>query len=1144
MRFTLFLALFLMSSAVVGQQFCGFDALHHIHHSMENDANERILQRILSGQTRTDEVLTVPVVVHIIHNNGEENIPDEAVLAAMEYLNEAFSNTGNFLDGLGVNTGIEFCLAATDPNGNFTTGINRVVSGLTDVSVPSQEAELKALSFWDSELYLNIWVVSAITREEGNPGVVGFATFPTAHGNPMDGIVVEAYTFGSNPANTTVTVHECGHYLGLYHTFQDGCPNDDCLTSGDRICDTPPDASVFNTFCFDGTNSCDTDEDDISINNPFRPASSGGLGDQLDMQTNFMDYSNLACFEIFTEGQKDRMRASLLELRASLLDGNQCDGPCDLPIEVLVTHSNLEVEVGEGVAFTNLSSNFTGAEWFVDGVPQGGGVLFDFVPEEQGTYTVEIELVGAQPGCAESASFEVQVTCPVVASFLYSETTLPEGGTLTLENTSTGATAYTWYVDGEAVSNATDLAFTFDELGGHSVYLEAVGSTCTDISAPLFVSVGTCNSGNEANVWLTFNASGSAYGLDFNSDPPEEIPVNSIPNSAGHCKTTLCDANGNVQYVSLGQLVLNRDFQVMPNGNDLLGHPSSHYGSMIVKRPGSDTEHYLFTGAAEETGSTFGLRYSIIDGTLDNGYGDVTEKNLLIDNTDQEAITCIRHCNLIHFWLVTYDQAESVYKAWLVTEAGIAQDPVVTPLSQEVNRALPITPNPKGDQIMHGAYLMAFDAAEGTLELEAEFEAESIYGWEFSANGRYLYLITGVTTSVITQIDLWNLDPTDPWATGFALDLPPVTAYFYPQRAPDGHIYVEDVFTNDIARITDPNLPGELLTFETEYGSFSALLNSFGNYYHAYISGQSLFVEGPDQACSGQTVEYGIYGADCILDVIEWTVEGAGFTPLENGKIDVHFANSGTVTITALLAAECGEVSDTFAVEVGPNAGLELGEDFGTCAGNDSFTLDAGAGFTTYTWNTGETTQSITVNTPGSYSVTVDNGFCLATDSVAYLDGESPAIDLGPDFELCDSEIVILDAGSGFNDYVWQDGTTGPTYTVYEGGTYTVTATVPCAASDAVTVDDCGQVISSIQEQESAGTIAVYPNPNSGQFVVEAPSGEAGTWRLTNAAGQLVAEGTLERNGKTHIALSVSTGSYVLHMHWPERSYRQRLIIQ
>ena len=81
--------------------------------------------------------------------------------------------------------------------------------------------------------------------------VGGYATMPPG-GGATDGIVVGG--FGK------VLAHEMGHYLGLYHTFEGGCYNADCLTSGDRVCDTPPDNSVRASFsCTLPENSCFTD---------------------------------------------------------------------------------------------------------------------------------------------------------------------------------------------------------------------------------------------------------------------------------------------------------------------------------------------------------------------------------------------------------------------------------------------------------------------------------------------------------------------------------------------------------------------------------------------------------------------------------------------------------------------------------------------------------------------------------------------------------------------------------------------------------------------------------------------------------------------------------------------------------------------
>ena len=354
---TLFLMVALgCAQGALAQHFCGFDALHALHLGDEAACNDRVLSVYLEILSVRETPLfwssTSSTTNRRTRSSRCHRILERCLLQQRIHQNE-----------LGVQTGIQFCLAAEDSEGAFSSGIERVESELTDILVPEQEADLKSLSHWDATQYLNIWVVEAITREEDNEAVVGFATFPTMHGEALDGIVVESTAMGASPSATAVVAHEVGHYLGLYHTFEGGCPNDDCFTSGDLVCDTPP--SGRSTPCASMAPTA-TDEDDASINNPFRSVALGGLGDQLDMQTNFMDYANLACFERFTEGQANRMQAVLLEVRMSLLEGDRCTGPCDLPIEVNVASTALELEVGGTVAFTNVSVNAVGYEWFVD----------------------------------------------------------------------------------------------------------------------------------------------------------------------------------------------------------------------------------------------------------------------------------------------------------------------------------------------------------------------------------------------------------------------------------------------------------------------------------------------------------------------------------------------------------------------------------------------------------------------------------------------------------------------------------------------------------------------------------------------------------------------------------------------------------
>ncbi|MBK9336161.1 MAG: hypothetical protein IPM98_06075 [Lewinellaceae bacterium] len=105
--------------------------------------------------------------------------------------------------------------------------------------------------------------------------------------------------------------HEVGHYFSLNHTFEGGCPNGNCLTNGDLVCDTPPKATPGLTgTCANPGNSCITDEDDTSMSNPYRSVALGGMGDQPDMLANYLDYTG-SCWDSYTQGQKVRMRSSI-----------------------------------------------------------------------------------------------------------------------------------------------------------------------------------------------------------------------------------------------------------------------------------------------------------------------------------------------------------------------------------------------------------------------------------------------------------------------------------------------------------------------------------------------------------------------------------------------------------------------------------------------------------------------------------------------------------------------------------------------------------------------------------------------------------------------------------------------------------------
>jgi PKD repeat protein len=411
----------LVVSTTIGQEHngCGFDA-HQEQLFNENPGSKQAFHEYMvrqstgshSGADRAAS-LTVPVVVHVLHNGGSSNISYEQILSAIDMINADFQllnpdsvdvrNTAEApFQPLTANMGIEFKLAKIDPEGNCTNGVERRLtassSGANDDNAKHYDAG--GLDAWPRDDYFNIWVVSTIESQSGGT-TLGYAQFPQAFAGDADeyGIVIRHDRMGSIGTATSgdrTLTHEIGHCFGLLHTFQGGCNEDgifggatnDCQQGGDYICDTPP-VSAAQWSCVATQETC---LGTIPANDYY------GI-DVLDQFENFMSYS--PCQYMFTEGQKVSVLdnfGTITHMSNLTSAANLVQTGVNLPealCEAQFTSTNTAICAGSTVDFSDLSFfSVSGRTWtFGGGTPAtspDSAVTVTY--NTPGTYDVTLEV--------------------------------------------------------------------------------------------------------------------------------------------------------------------------------------------------------------------------------------------------------------------------------------------------------------------------------------------------------------------------------------------------------------------------------------------------------------------------------------------------------------------------------------------------------------------------------------------------------------------------------------------------------------------------------------------------------------------------------------------------------------------------------
>jgi hypothetical protein len=303
---------FTMTATAQNGNGCGTDDhRHQLHQEHPEVLQDRNLLEAYTAQfaqnfnphAKTGSIV-IPVVFHVNDPTNPQKVTMAQVQSALDIMNEDFTATNADISnirpeftGIVADMDIHFCLASIDPNGQATTGITYHYNSYNGREPDGYGSSVKGVEYWPANKYLNIWIVN-YPEDDGDAYRSGWAFLPSdwAVTNEVDGIIFNhrylGYTGSSEVSGPSswqaemarVMTHEVGHYLNLYHTFENYCS-----APGDNVADTPP---VY----YHGSNNCDQLGTFCS-------------GVTVVQDQNYMDYT--PCPSMYTAGQKTRVHAAL-----------------------------------------------------------------------------------------------------------------------------------------------------------------------------------------------------------------------------------------------------------------------------------------------------------------------------------------------------------------------------------------------------------------------------------------------------------------------------------------------------------------------------------------------------------------------------------------------------------------------------------------------------------------------------------------------------------------------------------------------------------------------------------------------------------------------------------------------------------------
>lgn len=492
-------------------------------------ANEQFYQQYLTTESASKQVdYVIPVVFHLLHNNGIEHISDAQIMSALDVLNRDYERLNADADVVdpefyAAEVHVQFALATKAPDGTCFTGITHTIDPITD-NGSNGYAQVQAIvdgndvynGTWAGNKYLNIFIAGDIG------GAAGYTNYPSGNTGMTNGIWILHNYCGEIGTSSTYTsrslTHEVGHWLNLPHTW--GSTNSPGIASNcnsdDGVQDTPE--------CIGADLQCNINSNTCSGDNGY-----WGY-DKKDNIENYMEYSY--CSKMFTEGQATRMRAALNSgiggrnnvVSASNLANTGADGNVYL-CKADFTADKTTICAGESITFEDMSYNsVNGWNWtFTGGSPATSTDQNPVITyPTQGIYQVVLNATDGSNNDSETKTAYIRVL-PAPASLPFLES---------FESYTSLTGIEEWEVNDEGNNQKFNITTNAAHTGSKSAKLQNYGQSAGNIDELISSPVDLSGITSATNVALSFR-----YSYRQRSASDNEILKVMITNNCGNSWT-------------------------------------------------------------------------------------------------------------------------------------------------------------------------------------------------------------------------------------------------------------------------------------------------------------------------------------------------------------------------------------------------------------------------------------------------------------------------------------------------------------------------------------------------------------------------------------------------------------------------------